>query len=305
MTIAPTNCGETCGLVDFTLAIAGDRLLPEERMDLAVQAVQLEKMSQRGAAEKYKVSRTVLQRRLEEAAQTGHPPETESTTEEPALPPDPPISSPAPKKVPSNVVRDGLRALCKEHGATRYTKFNIGAARAYLTEQGVAIPAHLQPKTKATQPSPSNVEPIPPVEPTTPAPSKRILPWNTAVVPAPVETGSDDGDEGRDFDSNESDPIYEERLDMDAVRDDVLAKVIASNRPADFKRAIELLAELDHICTLAWKRKHPEPWNHHDWAHVNSEVEIIHSLTRQRAKETADELRAQHSAVCRRPAAVA
>jgi hypothetical protein len=86
-------------------------------------------------------------------------------------------------------------------------------------------------------------------------------------------------------------------LDLDATRQRINAEVQRSDRPTDFKRAIDLLTELDTICTAAWYRKHPEPWGHDDWAHVASEIALLHSIVGQRAEETADELVGKMSAI--------
>lgn len=92
-------------------------------------------------------------------------------------------------------------------------------------------------------------------------------------------------------------PAFAEHFDIDAVREHVNREVQRSDRPADFKRAIELLTELDRICTDAWYRRQPEPWGHDDWAHVSSEIEALHSIVGQRAEETADELLRKSTAV--------
>lgn len=272
-------------------------------MDLAVQAVQLEKMTQRGAAMKYGVSRSGIQKRLQKAAAGGHPPETQSTTQEPADSTDSPVS-PAPpvlkKKSASNANRDALRALCKEHGATGYSKFTTSVARAYLTEQGVDIPAHLrplQPQPKTTQPSPFNgTNPLQPTSepaPAAEAPFDGIRPWNTAVVPSDHPAVSNGGDQG-------GEPGPDGEVDFDAptkLRQRVSEEVQQSDRPADFKESIQLLARLAAIIRDAWYRKHPEPWNHHDWAHVASEIHCLNSLAGQRAKETARDLLEQMDAI--------
>lgn len=92
-------------------------------------------------------------------------------------------------------------------------------------------------------------------------------------------------------------PAFDAVLDLKAVRERVCREVQQSNRPADFKRAIELLTELGQICEDAWYRRQESPWGHDDWAHVSSEVEAIHSIVGQRAEETADELLRQSTVV--------
>ena len=80
MTTTTQHCGDSCGLIDFTMAVAGDRLLPEERMKLAIEAVTSEKMSQRAAAAKFDLNRDTLQRRIKQVAEIGHPTKTQSST---------------------------------------------------------------------------------------------------------------------------------------------------------------------------------------------------------------------------------
>ena len=80
MTTTTQHCGDSCGLIDFTMAVAGDRLLPEERMKLAIEAVTSGKRSQRAAAAKFDLNRDTLQRRIKQVAEIGHPTKTQSST---------------------------------------------------------------------------------------------------------------------------------------------------------------------------------------------------------------------------------
>ena len=84
MNTTEEHCGDSCGLIDFTMAVAGDRLLPEERMKLAIEAVTSGKMSQRGAAKKYDVLQQTLSKRLKKVTNSCHPTKTQSTTEKQA-----------------------------------------------------------------------------------------------------------------------------------------------------------------------------------------------------------------------------
>lgn len=281
-----TNCGDSCGLIDFTMAVAGDRLLPEERMELAIKAVTIEKMSQRGAAEKFNVAQRTLSHRIEKMSQMAHPGKTQSQPE--VLPePEKPAKT---GKLKSGEIRSELRKLCSQNNAPRGLGVNGQGvtppiARGWLKWAGIAIPPELDGKTEPFTPSSTPSSPTPAQPHDT---NQQGLPAND---PLPVVS-----DWGTQADSPD-DPIYDDDLDIDAVRDHVCAEVQRSDRPADFKRAIDLLRELDQICTDAWYRRHPEPWNHHDWAHVNSEIKTIQSLVGQRAQETADQLLFPGSAV--------
>ena len=92
-------------------------------------------------------------------------------------------------------------------------------------------------------------------------------------------------------------PAFADELDIQAVRDRVNFDIQRSDRPAEFKRAVELLTELSQICTGAWYRQLPEPWQHDDWAHVSSEIRALHSIVGQRAEEEADEILQRATAV--------
>ena len=303
------NCGDTCGLIDFTMAVAGDRLLPEEKMNLAIEAVTSGKMSQRGAAEKYGVAQSALSVRLRKLIADDHPAKTQSTTQSSAGPQPIPSDPQPPKR--SQATQDKLdrttaiRNLARENGMGKidgkYVR-DIGAVALYeaLTAAGIAVPDSAIPRSllpkaepKAETTSTPSTLPVPTNDPAT---TERLSPNDH--VPAQQCDWTAEG-------LDDSDPIFDEELNIDAVRDHVCAQVQRSDRPADFKRAIELLRELDAICADAWYRRHPEPWNHHDWAHVNSEVKAIQSLTGQRAQETADQLFLPRSAVTVNATAVA
>ncbi len=307
-----TNCGDTCGLIDFTMAVAGDRLLPEEKMKLAIEAVTSGKMSQRAAAAKYGVVRRTLARHLDEAAQMRHPTKTQPTTKVSQRSQSAEAIGKDAARLERQRRRKAIRQLAKQHGISSLPSgVSVGQAghgQIYqaLVEQGITVPSDVlpssaQPKPKAepkaktakTAKSTKSTPPVPTHDTSIP---ERLSPNDH--VPAQQCDGSGEADPS-------ADPIYDEELNIDAVRDHVCAEVQLSDRPADFKRAIELLRELDAICTDAWYRRHPEPWNHHDWAHVNSELKTIQSLVGQRAQETADQLLFPGSAVTVNATAVA
>lgn len=88
-----------------------------------------------------------------------------------------------------------------------------------------------------------------------------------------------------------------EHLNAEQLRDHCAAEVAKSDRPDDYKRAIQLLAELDHIVTTAWRRQHPEPWIAGDWSHVSGELQALHSIAHQRAVELSEAIVQRYTSV--------
>jgi hypothetical protein len=285
MTPATQHCGDTCGLIDFTMAVAGDRLLPEERMKLAIEAVTSGKMSQRGAAAKYEVAQSTLSHRLAKVTNVGQPTKTQSSTE---VSPNP-VPTPQPEKLTSLEIRSRLRALLRQHDAPRGIGGKDGIlssqARGWLHWAGIPIPTELNGAVTPFNPSATTTAPAPAPKHDT---ESQRLPTNHPVPSFP--------DGASEVDIPEDHPVYADNFDIDAVRERVNQDVQQSTRPADFKRAVELLTELDRICTDAWYRRHPEPWGPDDWAHVSSEIEALHSIVGQRAEETADDILRKGSA---------
>ena len=290
------NCGDSCSLVDFTMAIAGNRFLPEERMKLAIEAVTSEKMSQRGAAEKFDVDRKTLSRHLPRVGQMTHPKTSQSgagksrghtgASKEP--------------KLTKEIIRSRLRSMCRDQGgAPLGFPQSLPKMRGWLQWAGVSIPLELQGKTESFNPSTDSSTNPPQANDTH---QQGIYADNSVPV---IFDGTDETEEEDRRSSDESfasysetdHPAFADHLDIGAVREHVNREVQRSDRPADFKRAIELLTELDRICTDAWYRRHPEPWGHDDWAHVSSEIEALHSIVGQRAEETADDILRKSSAV--------
>jgi len=197
------------------------------------------------------------------------------------------------KKLSSGEVRSRLRKLLRDNdapsGVAQKPRNGITSpeARGWLKFAGIAIPPELDgiaaPFTPFLKPSS-----ITPTEAQHDTKQQGIPADNSLSV---VTDGGEQGDPEPEH------PAFADHLDIDAVREHVNREVQQSDRPADFKRAIELLTELDRICTDAWYRRHPEPWGHDDWAHVSSEIEALHSIVGQRAEETADELLRKSSAV--------
>ncbi len=266
------HCGDTCGVVASMAAVFSQYVPPEQRMAEAIAAVRSGKMSQRAAAAKFDLNRDTLQRRLKQVAEIGHPTK--------------PVAGEGESQgriTDRNDRVKQLRALAKASGLTQINGGPAGKAsekqiRTALIEAGHEVPEELAPApTKKSAPST-------PVQ--TDDTKQQRVPANDRLAVIP-ERGSE---------ADPEHPAFADKLDLDAVRDRVNQDVQRSNRPADFKRAIELLTELDRICTDAWYRRHPEPWGHDDWAHVSSEIEALHSIVGQRAEETADDILRKGSA---------
>jgi hypothetical protein len=264
MTTATQHCGDSCGLIDFTMAVAGDRLLPEERMKLAIEAVTSGKMSQRGAAAKYGVARKTLGDHLARVGGFAHPAKTQSTTE---VSPDP-VSAPQPEKLTSREVRSRLRALLRQNNAPRGIGGKDGIlssqARGWLECAGIPIPPELQGNSTpfvsankshdtATTERVSANDPLP-------------------VIPdRPTETDPED------------DAILDERIDLNKLSQQVLSDVISSTRSDSFKRAATLATELEQLLCLAFYGK--DGWSGQDWVHINGQLKTCQSLAGQRAEE--------------------
>jgi hypothetical protein len=266
-----TNCGDTCGLIDFTMAVAGDRLLPEERMKLAIEAVTSGKMSQRAAAAKYGVVRGSLQNQLKEVAKIGHPAETQSTTE---VSPDP-VPAPQPEKLKSSEVRSRLRALLRQHNAPKGIGGKDGIsssqARGWLHSAGIPIPPELNGAATPFDLSATTTTPTPAQ---TDDANKQGIPANDPlpVFPdRPTETDPED------------DAILDERIDLNKLSQQVLSDVISSARSDSFKRAATLATELEQLLCLAFYGK--DDWSGQDWVHINGQLKTCKSLAGQRAEE--------------------
>ena len=283
------HCGDTCSAVAAMGVAFREYVPPEQRMDAAIKQVLSGKMSQRGAAAENGVARQTLQRRLEEVAQTGHPAKPQSSTGV-SLRPTPASPASHLKGDGGSLERQrrlkGLREIARQRGMTSLpsgvavSRAGLGQVYQALVELEITVPDDLLPsraKPKA-KPKTTSTPPALPVPTNDPATTER-LPANDPLAVIPNW-----GEQGDSFDR------YDSEIDSgDAVRDEVCQQVQQSNRPADFKRAIFLLRELDDICTEAWYRRHPEPWGHDDWAHVCSEVATVYSLVRQRAQEECED----------------
>lgn len=295
MTISQEPCGDTCSVVSLMASTFKEFVPRDQRIAHAIAAVQSGKLSQRAAARKFDLDHSVISRKLKAVA-NATPAISQS---EPQKQPDP-TGSPAAER--SAATEDklrrtaGIRNLARANGMGKIDgKFvrDTGAVRIYnaLTDAGIDVPDDIKPRSllpkqpKASKPKSKS---IPPTQPQDDTNQQRISSNNSF----PVLT-----DGGDQTDPEPTHPAFADEFDLDAVRERVNHDVQQSNRPADFKRAIELLTELDRICTDAWYRRHPEPWGHDDWAHVSSEIEALHSIVGQRAEETADELLRKSTAV--------
>jgi hypothetical protein len=247
--------------------LRGHFLPKEERMAHAIAAVQSGKMSQRAATEKFDISRASLQRELK-VAQMSHPATAQSQPEvQPINPDQPPIN-----KLTSNERLKALRQLCKDNGLTT-TKLGNQGLYDLLLDNDVDVADYL-------------------ITPT-------LLKNHTPKDNDTNEQGISSNNPEPDFNGGDSQIPFNDdgTLDLDAYRKQVNIDIQQSDRPRDFKRAIELLTELDIICTDAWYRRQPEPWEACEWSHVSSEIEGLHSIVSQRAAEIADDILRQSSAV--------
>jgi len=277
-----THCGDSCGAVAAMAVAFKEYVPPEQRMAAAIKQVLSGEMSQRGAAEANGVAQRTLSHRLEKVSQMAHPTKTQS---------EPAISENRVEKLNSGQIRTALRKLCRDNDAPRgIGKTGNGItppeARGWLQFAGIPIPPELDGKAEPFNPS---------SEPSSPTPAQAHDTEQQGLHAdnsLPVVS-----DWAAETDPEPEHPAFADHFDISAVREHVNREIQQSDRPADFKRAIELLTELDVICTDAWYRRHPEPWNHDDWAHVSSEIEALHSIVGQRAAETADELLRKSTAV--------
>ena len=160
MTTTAEHCGDSCGLIDFTMAVAGDRLLSEERMKLAIEAVTSGKMSQRGAAKKYGVVESTLRLRLKPVRSSAHPTKTQSTTEKQAGLSGSPASSLSAAEERTRR-KNALRKLARANGLSKINGKSVadfGPVFVYeeLIKAGVDVPDDIKPRSlvpKETKPS--------------------------------------------------------------------------------------------------------------------------------------------------------
>jgi hypothetical protein len=257
------HCGDSCGAVAAMAVAFREYVPPEQRMATAISQVLSGEMSQRGAAEANGVAETSLRRQLGQVRQMAHPTKPQSSTE---------VSTDRNPIAGDRTRGDrqrrhkAMRDLAREHGISSLpsglsvSRAGLGQIHQGLIDLGIDVPEDIAPRS------------------TLPKTKKAIT---TTSNDQTTESAIDD------------DTLY--IFQADAIRDEVCREVQQSNRPADFKRAIELLRELDVICTDAWYGRQSEPWGTFDWAHVSSEVRKIHSLVNQRAEEAcADYLAAQN-----------
>jgi len=258
------HCGDTCGLIDFTMAVAGDRLLPEERMKLAIEAVTSEKMSQRGAAAKYEVAESTLRLRLKPVRSSAHPAETQSSTE---VSPDP-VFAAQPAKPTASEIRSRLRALLRQHNAPRGIGGKDGIsspqARGWLECAGIPIPPELQ----------GNSTPFVSANKSHDTATTERVPANDPLPVFPDRPAETDP---------EDDAILDERIDLNKLSQQVLSDVISSARSDSFKRAATLATELEQLLCLAFYGK--DGWSGQDWVHINGQLKTCQSLTGQRSEE--------------------
>lgn len=282
------HCGDTCSVVAQMASTFKDFVPPEQRMTQAIAAVQTGKMSQRAAADKFDVSRTSLQRELE-VAQMGHP---ETSQSQPAVTPIVKESSASLPKSSQNSRLQAIRRLAVENGINKIDGINTwskGACAIHdaLIAAGIDVPDDIMPRSLLPKTSKAKSKFIPPTQETSVTNEERLHADNSVSVLTKWAAESDSEPEPEPEGEH---PAFADKLDIEAVRERVNYDVQRSNQPAEFKRAVALLTELSHICTGAWYRRLPEPWQHDHWAHVSSEIRAINSIVSQRAEEEADEI---------------
>lgn len=251
------RCGDSCGLVKAFV-----HYIPkEDRMARAVEAVSLGKMSQAAAAREFDVPQQTISWHLARA--NGSAPATN-------------LGSPAQTSShldPDKLAR--LEALYCEHVGND-GKMPRGKGRDWLAEQTGLTPKQvrtwLEKQTKTTT-------------------STTTTTTTTATTDGTLEAATAEPEAG----TTASDPT--EHFNAEQLRDHCAAEVANSDRPDDYKRAVQLLAELDHIITAAWRRQHPEPWIAGDWSHISGELQALHSIAHQRAVELSEAIVQRYTAV--------
>jgi predicted transcriptional regulator len=240
---------------------------PAIRMERALAAVKTGKMSQRAAAAKFDVTQSVISDRLNKVIGSDHP---ETSQSQQGVSRGQHKAESGPDKLTKDQVRSKLRELCrqqKEKPPAGITKTNP-KMRGWLMSIGLELPKELQGTVTAYQNSSLSDQ-------LSAQPTSEPASFNNGRLSSTDQENCTD-----EFDEPIGDQINR-----------VCDEVQQSDRPSDFKRAILILRELTEICTKAWYGAfEEEQWNHHDWAHVNSDIKTIQSLVSQRAQETSNEL---------------
>ena len=262
MVTTESHCSDSCNIVASITSTFKEFVPKEQRMEQAIYAIQ-QGMALREASRKFGIPVTTIHDHLTRVFGSEHP-----------KPQSQPQSQSEQKPIGRShaIRRFAANNGIKQINGKRVYSCSVAAICEALAAANIELPSELQPQPKkSTSNSPNkNVS------------NKQRVSTHDRLTILP---------EGRSQSNSESEhPAFADELDIDAVRQRVNRDIQQSDRPRDFKRAIELLTELDAICTDAWYRRHPEPWGHDDWAHVSSEIEAIHSIVGQRAEETADEL---------------
>lgn len=258
------TCGDTCALVDTMASTFAEYVPPKIRMERAVAAVRTGKLNQSVAATKFEVTQQGISKALKRtttgcSSETSQSPQGVSQGQREA--------SSRPGKLTKDQIRGKLRQMCNEQDERAPDGFKLSnpKMRGWLIWKGATLPENLQGQT-------------------TPYPPSDTCDQSSSQLSSSSSHGrfskADQNDSNDEFDESIGDQINR-----------VCQEVQQSDRPSDFKRAILLLRELTEICTKAWYGAFDgEEWNHHDWAHVNSDIKTIQSLVSQRAQETSDEL---------------
>lgn len=267
LTIIDEPCGDTCTLVDTMASTFAEYVPPAIRMERAVVAVRTGKLTQSAAAAKFEVTQQGISKALKRTT-TGCSSKTSQSQQ--GVSRGQHKAESGPDKLTKDQVRSKLRELCrqqKEKPPAGITKTNP-KMRGWLMSIGLELPKELQGTVTAYQNSSLSDQ-------LSAQPTSEPASFNNGRLSSTDQENCID-----EFDEPIGDQINR-----------VCDEVQQSDRPSDFKRAILILRELTEICTKAWYGAfEEEQWNHHDWAHVNSDIKTIQSLVSQRAQETSNEL---------------
>jgi hypothetical protein len=279
------HCGETCPVLDFMTVVCNDRMTLEERMEAAIKACTdhgdgNERMSQKAAAKKFGVAQQTLSYRLAKATKVG----SSATSPAPQAISETPGQTENSGSLTTGQKRTALRALAREHDIPKGVGAGQGIsspqARAWLDHIGVPVPPELDgiradidfsQFTASTQTTATTTHNDHGTEETE---------QGLSATDEPAEAGRDN----TDLFGDECVPAHELDYGVERARD--LQRVLASNNlPDSLKESFKHLYDAHTIIGIQFFQKDGSEWDGHDWVRINSSIEAIRSLTRQRAEE--------------------
>ena len=271
------HCGETCPVLDFMTVVCNDRMTFEERMEAAIKACTdpgdgVERMSQRAAAKKFNVSQAAtFSNHLAKVITDDHPTTSPAPQEKSDFQEGSEGSKAPAEGLKEKQKRGPLRALVRDNGGTPRGLCGPGQglsslkARAWLDHIGVPIPPELDGNR---------------------ADISEFLKTRAAAQAVNSTSQDDDiqeqGLQAGDPETGEDEAADE--LDYGIERERDLRELLACPNTSDsLKQAFQLLYNGHTIIGQQFFGK--GEWDGHDWVRINSSVEAIRSLTRQRAEE--------------------